>query len=352
MPPGLSKSGTELFHLRVSTPRSRLSRERGQIALLVAGRQVECVMVVGPARSADQGVKARGHFLNIEPVPSLHHRLGRDVMKLTLRMLLPLIGIGIAFAAAPAEARNYDCSKAGNANKTACKNAAPAPAPARSAKSPAERHYDCSKAGNATKAACRSVAPVPAPAAPSTAKMPAERHYDCSKAGNANKMACKGASASPAPPVTPVTKAAAPAPRAAPIAPRSAAAAGPSGATAKCKDGSYSHSQTRSGTCSHHRWSRDLVLTISYYWETSMKKMIIALTAVTEVAAPTLAGTITCRRPNGQIAKKSECPPSGKAVAAAGGQISAPDAKGKCHVVVPAPGSKQKKGQFASCPKG
>jgi hypothetical protein len=36
------------------------------------------------------------------------------------------------------------------------------------------------------------------------------------------------------------------------------APAPPAGATAECKDGTYSFSQTRSGTCSHHggvkRW--------------------------------------------------------------------------------------------------
>ncbi len=147
-------------------------------------------------------------------------------------------------AAAPASARNYDCSKAGNANKAACKGAAVAvpkpavkpapaaavkPAPVAAAKPAAvpaaARHYDCSKAGNATKAACRGATPVapvvaarpaPAPAPrpmpvshpqpvarPAAPAQPSGRivawttktrkgvHYDCSKAGNLNKQACK-----------------------------------------------------------------------------------------------------------------------------------------------------------------
>lgn len=131
---------------------------------------------------------------------------------------------------APA-ARNYDCSKPGNANKTVCKTAAakpmsapaakPAPAPAAA---PAARNYDCSKAGNANKAVCKAAAaPAPKPAAPAPAAKPATMaapkpaaprpkpmvangnarvvewttktgkvvHYDCSKAGNFNKTACK-----------------------------------------------------------------------------------------------------------------------------------------------------------------
>jgi len=135
-------------------------------------------------------------------------------MKITLRMMLPLFGIGIAFAAAPAEARNYDCSKAGNANKAACKAAAPAAA---------------------------------APAA----KASAARNYDCTKAGNANKTACKGAAVAAAPAPAPVAKSM-PAPTHVTTASKPVAAKGPSGATAQCKDGTYSQSKTHSGTCSHH----------------------------------------------------------------------------------------------------
>jgi hypothetical protein len=182
-------------------------------------------------------------------------------MRIALRMMLPLLGIGIAFAAVPAQARNYDCSKAGNANKTACKNVALAPAAASGPKVTAERHYDCTKAGNANKTACKgAVASAATPAAP-TPRAAAERHYDCSKAGNANKAVCKGAfaapsapQASPEPAPAPISRPIATAPRRIAPAPaaKTMAATGPEGATAKCRDGSYSHSQTRSGTCSHH----------------------------------------------------------------------------------------------------
>jgi hypothetical protein len=174
-------------------------------------------------------------------------------MKITLRLLLPIIGIGIACAAAPAEARNYDCSKAGNANKTACKGAvvpaSPRKAPAvTSAKAPASRNYDCSKAGNANKVACKSAVAV----APAASTAPAERHYDCTKAGNANKAACRGATASVAPTPAPAARPM-PAPTHATVsASKPIAANGPSGATAQCKDGTYSRSQNRAGTCSHH----------------------------------------------------------------------------------------------------
>ena len=120
-------------------------------------------------------------------------------------------------AAAPAAARNYDCTKAGNANKTACRGVATA-APAR-----------------------------PAPVARAT---PAPRNYDCAKAGNANKIACRGTAAAPAPRPAPAARVAAPAATHAPSA--ATHATGPQGATAKCKDNTYSHSATHSGACSHH----------------------------------------------------------------------------------------------------
>lgn len=176
------------------------------------------------------------------------------------RILFAVAGLLLPFAitAAPAQAqaaRNYDCTKAGNANKTVCKNAAAAAAkPA--AKPAATRNYDCSKAGNANKAVCKGAASTvaatrAAPAAPAT------RHYDCSKAGNANKTACKGTTSAP---MAPAPRAAPP-PRTAPMAPASHSSTptgqnthpgGPNGATAKCRDGTLSSSAHRSGTCSRH----------------------------------------------------------------------------------------------------
>ena len=167
-------------------------------------------------------------------------------------MKIKLIGSALVAAlflamgsVAPANAqaqRNYDCSKPGNANKTVCKAAAKPAVVAKVA--PAARNYDCTKAGNATKAACKGHVAVPPAARPAAA--PAARNYDCSKAGNANKTACKGAVA-PAPRAAP---AAASAPARAPSAATNAT--GPQGATAKCRDNTYSHSKTHTGSCSHH----------------------------------------------------------------------------------------------------
>lgn len=150
-----------------------------------------------------------------------------------LKLLPTVLGVGL-FLAMPAHARNYDCSKAGNANKTVCKNAAAAPA----------------------------ATPASTPTAPAAAQKaaPAARHYDCSKAGNANKAVCKGSAPAAAPAPTPSPMPAAPAakpsymPRAAPTSskPTNTNPAGPNGATAMCTDGSYSHSAHRSGTCSRH----------------------------------------------------------------------------------------------------
>jgi hypothetical protein len=147
-----------------------------------------------------------------------------------VRMIPLILGAALLFAV-PAQARNYDCSKAGNANKAACKGQTAT--------------HATSTTTTTTKAT-------------STTGATAARHYDCSKPGNANKAVCKGA-ATAAPVAAP-----APAPKAAPFAHtasttqqtttsvKTTTASGPNGATAQCKDGSYSHSATHSGTCSRH----------------------------------------------------------------------------------------------------
>ncbi len=180
---------------------------------------------------------------------------------MTLRMIAFATALGLTAAAhaappaaqattAPAaKGMTYDCTKAGNKNKAACKNvtqggvAAPAKPmaaakPAASAKATpvnavgapkTPMNYDCTKAGNKNKAVCQNVvvppagvtAAKPAPAAmpiaaartsatvaqtrPATAaktnnpnevtatlKNGQTVHYDCSKAGNKDKKACSG----------------------------------------------------------------------------------------------------------------------------------------------------------------
>lgn len=163
-------------------------------------------------------------------------------------------------APAIAAARNYDCSKPGNANKAACKTASKQAAKPKEAKAAASKPAKAAKA-EAPKAAAAK--PAPKPAAKQAAAT--ERHYDCSKAGNANKAACKGAAATtpvaaakpaPKPASKPATKPAA-MPKAAPAAkaaPASASAenSNPAGAIAQCKDGTYSHAKTHRGACSRH----------------------------------------------------------------------------------------------------
>lgn len=131
-------------------------------------------------------------------------------------------------------------------------------------------HYDCSKAGNKTKAACKATASsstsstATTSASPSSALASAQtaktRTYDCTKAGNKNKAQCKTAMA-PTPvvasaPQQPAVTAKLPTPTpAATVAKTSsmpAPAGAPAGATAQCKDGTFSTSQHHSGTCSHH----------------------------------------------------------------------------------------------------
>lgn len=162
-----------------------------------------------------------------------------------------MVGMALTMIGSAAQARNYDCTKPGNANKAACRTPATAGAPpatatpAVTAPTPAKRNYDCSKPGNASKAVCKSAIAAPAAtpqAAPAGAARPAAVsiarslpapvvaaraaapvsaaaagspagpavisasgarivpwttktgklvHYDCSKAGNFTKKACK-----------------------------------------------------------------------------------------------------------------------------------------------------------------
>lgn len=181
----------------------------------------------------------------------------------------------VPLAPATAAARNYDCSKPGNANKTACRSAAAAaakaaakPAPAKAAKPSkttvsattttkvvTQRNYDCSKAGNKNKAVCKTGATATKPVVEQKTVATTTRHYDCTKAGNANKEQCKVSAATHQTASKPV---AVPKPAATPArrpAVRTATAANdhnPAGATAQCKDGTYSHAATHRGACSHH----------------------------------------------------------------------------------------------------
>ena len=160
--------------------------------------------------------------------------------------------------AAAAAARNYDCSKPGNANKAACKTAAAKPAKAAPAPKAKEAKAAAPKAAKTAQAG--KAAPAAKPAAKPAVKQAAnDRHYDCSKAGNANKAVCKGAAtaaAKPAPAAKPVPKPAA-APKAAPASKAAPATASgvnniAAGATAQCKDGTYSHAKNHRGACSRH----------------------------------------------------------------------------------------------------
>lgn len=180
--------------------------------------------------------------------------------------------LSLAFCA-PASARTYDCSKPGNATKAACKTAttessrtiaksAPKAAAIKvssttTTKITTERTYDCSKAGNKTKAVCKSAAMTPSkPIVKQTTTAVGTRNYDCSKAGNATKHACQTSvvthQATVAKPVAspralpshPSVAGAAPA-----LAPASSVAGG---ATATCKDGTFSHAKVHAGACSHH----------------------------------------------------------------------------------------------------
>ena len=181
-------------------------------------------------------------------------------MKRILGIVTLAFGLTV-LSAAPASARNYDCSKAGNANKTACKTtAAPAPKAAKASSTAkvtktttTERNYDCSKAGNKNKATCKTAAaPASAPAASKT-QTATSVSYDCTKFYNKMRAVCRSPSA------TTKTSASTVAPAPAPMARRTTTQAtarsenmDAAGATAQCKDGTYSHAKVHTGACSRH----------------------------------------------------------------------------------------------------
>jgi outer membrane biosynthesis protein TonB len=109
----------------------------------------------------------------------------------------------------------------------------------------AARHYDCSKPGNANKAECKNAKPAKAPPARKAkeTKVTVSKTQK-TKAAEAPKPA-RAAKPAPRPTATPR---AAPAPKAAPSSENQIAA----GATAQCKDGTYSHAKNHRGACSRH----------------------------------------------------------------------------------------------------
>lgn len=192
-------------------------------------------------------------------------------MKSLLVALGLAVGLSVAAGSIPASAatRNYDCSKPGNANKAACKAAAK-PAAKSVAAAPVTRtstvttkattttrQYDCTKKGNANKSACTAAAaqtPTGTTAgATKTTTRSSATTTDCTKWYNKVRAQCKSSTATAAPHTT---VAPAPRPASAPPAsgksPRSSVNNDPTGATAQCKDGSYSHAKTHQGACSRH----------------------------------------------------------------------------------------------------
>ncbi len=202
-----------------------------------------------PPPSCSRLLEVKEGIVTLLCQPGLIHRMCHPCPKDNVMKSMFVISMALAAAAlvpASAQARNYDCTKAGNATKAACSGAAntapaktaaakPAPAKAaaatpvqqaapRSTAAAAPRNYDCSKAGNANKAVCKgattaakpiaygapatvarptasrpaavaSSATVARPGAPTvawTTKTGKVVHYDCSKAGNQTKQACKG----------------------------------------------------------------------------------------------------------------------------------------------------------------
>jgi hypothetical protein len=169
--------------------------------------------------------------------------------------LAAIVAIGLTgLSAGPAAARNYDCSKAGNANKSECKAAAkPAAAPAKVATktvTKAERNYDCRLIGNKNKAACKAAA---------TPAMPAVKHSSTTMVTRGPKStAVTTVTTKVTPNIAKTATMSKPVVMARPKA-SSAEDSNPAGSIGRCKDGLYSHSKVRTGACSRHggvaKWS-------------------------------------------------------------------------------------------------
>jgi hypothetical protein len=169
--------------------------------------------------------------------------------------LAAIVAIGLTgLSAGPAAARNYDCSKAGNANKSECKAAAkPAAAPAKVATktvTKAERNYDCRLTGNKNKAACKAAA---------TPAMPAVKHSSTTMVTRGPKStAVTTVTTKVTPNIAKTATMSKPVVMARPKA-SSAEDSNPAGSIGRCKDGLYSHSKVRTGACSRHggvaKWS-------------------------------------------------------------------------------------------------
>jgi hypothetical protein len=186
---------------------------------------------------------------------------------LLLSLALPVAVMSSSPSAAAA--RHYDCSKPGNATKSACKYASPAVGTAakpskttttKATTTTTTRHYDCTKRGNATKAVCRAAAKESPAGQTAGAVVKTSRTTstttDCSKLYNKLRAVCRTSTKS-SPSRTSV------APAAKPVGTgsrRTTAASGegarvnsnPNGAIATCRDGMYSHAAHRAGACSRH----------------------------------------------------------------------------------------------------
>lgn len=169
-------------------------------------------------------------------------------MKCLILAVALAAGCTLAPSAPALAARNYDCSKPGNANKAACKTGAKDAAKMTTKSAPA------AKVAAAKPAAKPKAAAKVALAKPASAKTVAAAPVARPSLFQRMKNAMSGSSA-PAPAAKP---AAAPR-RVAAAAPASVEDKNPAGAIAQCKDGTYSHAKGRTGACSRHggvaKWS-------------------------------------------------------------------------------------------------
>ena len=109
----------------------------------------------------------------------------RAVLGAAILLLAPLALPASASASTP---RHYDCTKAGNANKAACKAAAKTPPSSPMAAAPPVAPQPTASSSAASQPAATGGAPRIVAWTEKNGKVV---HYDCSKRGNFNKKACK-----------------------------------------------------------------------------------------------------------------------------------------------------------------
>lgn len=171
-----------------------------------------------------------------------------------LRRTIGFASVGIALALFGATLLSAPAARAAEAATVTCKDGTTSPG----GRGACSHHGGVAKAAAATAPAAAAPAPASQGGAAGTGAAAATVTCKDGTQSKAGRGACShhggiatAGAAAPAPAAAAPAKAAPPA-ASKPAAATSAKSDDATGATAKCKDGTYSHSQHHTGSCSHH----------------------------------------------------------------------------------------------------